>query len=201
MESAKLRIQRFLLERVGAVVTAEELREVAGISEWARRVRELRDEDGWRIASHNDSTDLKPGEYRLEEVPSLAANPRRQRSISQRTRAEVLDRDGFTCQMCGLGAGERDPVTGRPVRLHIAHVVDKSLGGSDEPSNLRTFCSTCNQGAKNFTSEKPSVTWLLSQIRRASLDDQRRVLSFLIRKFGLQDDFGKDLDADGSEAS
>ncbi|HAJ46463.1 MAG TPA: HNH endonuclease, partial [Alphaproteobacteria bacterium] len=32
-----------------------ELREAAGgISEWARRVRELRNEEGYQILSHND---------------------------------------------------------------------------------------------------------------------------------------------------
>jgi biotin operon repressor len=41
---AKTRIRRYLEERVGEVVYGEELAAVAGISEWARRVRELREE-------------------------------------------------------------------------------------------------------------------------------------------------------------
>ncbi len=51
--------------------------------------------------------------------------------------------------------GEIDPDTGRKVRLHLGHIVDRNLGGKDVPSKLRTLCSTCNQGAKNITHEKP----------------------------------------------
>ncbi len=102
----------------------------------------------------------------------------------QRGRAEVLDRNGFTCQMCGLTPGDIDPATGRKVRLHLGHVKDKSLGGKDELSNLRALCSTCNQGAKNITGEKPTGIWLLSQIRRAGQDEQRAVFEWLQKKFG-----------------
>lgn len=94
-----------------------------------------------------------------------------------------MDRDGYTCQMCGKAAGEIDPDTGRKVRLHLGHIVDKNLGGKDELSNLRAQCSTCNQGAKNITTERPSATWLLSQIRRAGQDEQQAVLEWLRKKF------------------
>lgn len=96
----------------------------------------------------------------------------------------MLDRNGFTCQMCGLTPGDIDPATGRKVRLHIGHIKDKSLGGKDELANLRALCSTCNQGAKNITTERPSEIWLLAQIRRANLDDQKAVHAWLNKKFG-----------------
>jgi hypothetical protein len=68
--SARERILRYLLLRVGQVVDKDEIAGVAGISEWARRLRELRDEDGWPISSNDNRPDLKPGEYVLEsEVP------------------------------------------------------------------------------------------------------------------------------------
>jgi len=110
------------------------------------------------------------------------------KSISARLRATVLDRDGFTCQMCGVTPGDIEPATGRKVRLHLGHIIDKSLGGKDELSNLRALCSTCNQGAKNVTAEKPSTIWLLSQIRRAGIEEQRVVLAWLKKKFGNQDE-------------
>jgi len=182
---SKERVRQFLAANVGKIVTSIQIRDAVGtgVSEWARRLRELREEEGWPILTHHDSTDLKPGEYLLKVEP-----PRKEvrfgRGISARLRAEVLDRNGFTCQMCGMTPGDIDPSTGRKVRLHLGHIKDKSLGGKEELSNLRALCSTCNQGAKNITGEKPTSIWLLSQIRRAGQDEQRAVFNWLVKKFG-----------------
>ncbi len=59
---AKTRIRRYLEERVGQVVYGEEISAVAGISEWARRVRELR-EEGLAIE------ELGRSRYRLAYLP------------------------------------------------------------------------------------------------------------------------------------
>jgi len=184
-DGSKKRIRQFLREHVGEVVTSIQIRDAAGtgVSEWARRVRELREDEGWKISTHHDSAHLKPGQYVLAELPPEEP-VKFGRGISAKLRAEVLDRNGFTCQMCGLTPGDVDPATGRKVRLHIGHIKDKSLGGKDELSNLRALCSTCNQGAKNVTGEKPTSIWLLSQVRRAGQDEQRAVLNWLYKKFG-----------------
>ncbi len=71
---ARERILRYLLLRVGQVVDKDAIAGVSGISEWARRVRELRDEQGWPILSDENRSDLKPGQYVLE-----ASTPRRRR--------------------------------------------------------------------------------------------------------------------------
>jgi 5-methylcytosine-specific restriction endonuclease McrA len=182
---SKERIRQFFLANIGRAITSIEIRDAAGaqVSEWARRVRELREDEGWPILTHNDNAGLKPGQYLLTEAPSPGPRVVFARSISGRLRAAVLDRNGFTCQMCGLTPGEIDPATGRKVRLHIGHIVDKSIGGKDELSNLRALCSSCNQGAKNITSVKPPAVWLLSQIRRAGLEEQRAVFEWLRKKF------------------
>jgi hypothetical protein len=182
---SKDRIRKFFLANVGRVIDSRELQEASGqASEYARRTRELRDEEGWPILTHHDRSDLKPGQYYLEDAPREKREIAFARGISAKLRAEVLDRNGFTCQMCGLTPGDIDPGTGRKVRLHLGHIKDKSLGGKDELSNLRALCSTCNQGAKNITGEKPTTIWLLSQIRRAGQEEQRAVLEFLRKKFG-----------------
>ena len=185
---SKEKIRQFLLSHIGEKVTSIQLHDAAGtdVSEWARRVRELREQEGWLIVTHNDTTDLKPGEYILREKPQNPYSVKFASGISTKLRAEVLDRNGFTCQMCGLTPGDIDSATGRKVRLHIGHIKDKSLGGKDELSNLRALCSTCNQGAKNITGEKPTGLWLLSQIRRAGLDEQRAVYAWLSKKFGVK---------------
>lgn len=182
---SKQRIREFLLAHIGQVVTSHQLRDAAGsdVSEWARRVRELRDEEGWPIITHNDSATLKPGEYILQSKPEQTKDVRFARNISAKVRAQVLDRNGFTCQMCGLTPMDIDSATKRKVRLHIGHIKDKSLGGLDDLSNLKTLCSTCNQGAKNITGEKPTAIWLLSQVRRANQDDQITVYNWLAKKF------------------
>lgn len=184
---SKERIRRFLRARVGEVVTAAQLQSAAGkVTEWARRVRELREDEGWQIRTHNDDSSLSPGQYRLESQPPDRADYRFKRPVSKKLRAVVLERNGYTCQMCGAGAGEDDPLNpGRRVRLHIGHIRDRSHGGSDDdPNNLRALCSTCNQGARNLVLEPPSHTWLLGHIRRATVEDQRRALEWLKRKFG-----------------
>ena len=182
--SSKERIRQFLRERVGKIVTARELQRVAKATEWARRVRELRNKEGWKILTHNDDSGLKPGEYRLAAPPPPPGVYSFARSLSARVRAQVLERNGYTCQMCGAGAGEPDPQNpNRTVKLHIGHIIDKSHGGTDDISNLRALCSACNQGAKNLVQEPPRWTWLLSQLRRASLSDQRKALEWLKRKF------------------
>jgi 5-methylcytosine-specific restriction endonuclease McrA len=181
---SKEKIRQYLLANIGRVIESHELQVVAdGAVQYSRRLRELRDEEGWPILSHNDTTTLRPGQYLLKEAPSKTRSVEFSRGISAKLRAEVLDRNGFTCQMCGLTPGDIDPATKRKVRLHIGHIKDKSHGGKDQPTNLRALCSTCNQGAKNITAEKPSEIWLLSQIRRAGQDEQRAVFDWLRKKF------------------
>lgn len=179
---ARSRLRTYFLANLGRSIDSSELRPVAGgISEWARRVRELRTEEGYQILTHNDRADLKPGQYRLESAKPLPAFAR---GISKETRALVLDRNGFTCQMCGAVAGEPHPYDpSRKTRLHIGHLIDKSAGGSDEPGNLKAICSMCNEGAANVTLQRPDLTKLLVQVRRATVTDQRAVLEWLNAKF------------------
>jgi hypothetical protein len=179
---ARSKLRQHFLSHIGVVLEAEQLREVAGhISEWARRIRELRTEEGYLILTHNDRADLKPGQYLLE---TAKPQPAFAREISKETRAFVLDRNGFTCQMCGAVAGEPHPYDPtRKTRLHLGHVIDKSMGGSDEPTNLRAICSVCNEGASNITLPRPDLQKLLIQVRRATAADQREVLAWLKKKF------------------
>ena len=181
-KGARARLRQHFLANLGRVMDAEELRPVAGnTSEWARRVRELRTEEGFLILTHNDRANLKPGEYLLE---TAQPQPAFARAISKETRAYVLDRDGFTCQMCGAVAGEEHPFDPtRKTRLHLGHVIDKSMGGSDEATNLKAICSVCNEGAANITLQRPDLNKLLVQVRRATALDQRELLSWLKTKF------------------
>ncbi|MBT9161014.1 MAG: Type-2 restriction enzyme KpnI [Dehalococcoidia bacterium] len=183
--SARDRLLAHFLANIGRVMDGDELRPVSGnISEWARRVRELRTEQGYLILTHNDRADLKPGQYLLENPKP---QPAFERAISAGTRAFVLDRNGFTCQMCGAVAGEAHPNDpSRKTRLHIGHIIDKSMGGSDDAANLRAICSVCNEGASNATMTRPDLLKLMTQIRRATAVDQFEAMRWLMRKFPKQ---------------
>ena len=180
---SKRLILDFLLAHQGEVVTSHQLQEVSGFAaEWGRRVRELRDEEGYQILSHKDRADLKPGQYVLindKRKPAFA------RGISKETRAYVLNRNGFTCQSCGLAASDPDPFhPDRKIRLTLGHIIDKSKGGSDESANLKAICTNCNEGLQNTALPSPDRVHLLATIRRGTIDDQLAVLDWLQSKFG-----------------
>jgi 5-methylcytosine-specific restriction endonuclease McrA len=54
-------------------------------------------------------------------------------------RAEILKRDDYLCQHC------------LPARVtsatEVHHVVEKARGGTDDPANLISTCSTCHREA------------------------------------------------------
>lgn len=182
---ARTKLRAYFLTHVGEVLDAYTLRGVAGgITEWARRVRELRQHEGMNIKTDKDDSSLRPGQYVLVDKKPL---PVFSGGISKEVRAFVLDRNGFTCQMCGAAAGEShfsDP--SRKTRLHIGHIVDLSHGGTDDPTNLRALCSICNEGAQNVTLPRPKASQLLAQLRRAGGAEQLDVLKWLVGKFPTQ---------------
>lgn len=183
---SQARILEFLKANVGRIIDGDEIRTASGNkSEWARRVRELRDEHGYPIHTHKDRADLKQGQYWMDSAEPVQKYVFGSRSISKETRSFVLERNGYTCQMCGLAASDPDPYhEGRKVRLVMGHIIDKSKGGEDTPNNLRAVCSNCNEGLQATSPPKPKRLELLKQIRRATVDDQMLVLEWLITKYG-----------------
>lgn len=184
-KGSKAKILDFLMRHIGETVSSKQLQKASGnVAEWARRLRELRDEDGYQILSHKDRADLKPGEYILT---SDHRTPSFKRDISKETRAIVLERNGYTCQMCGAGAGDPDPFRpDRTIRLTMGHIIDKSKGGDDTPSNLRAICSNCNEGLQNAAPAKPDFITLKTTVRRAAQEDQRKILEWLCAKFHVK---------------
>jgi hypothetical protein len=163
-KGSKRLILDFLIAKVGRVVESRELQRASGWkAEWARRVRELRDEEGWPILSHKDRSDLKPGQYLLD---NLKQRPAFHRTISKETRAYVLERNGYTCQMCGMAAGDADPLKpSRTVRLTMGHIIDKSKGGDDSVSNLRAYALIATKACRMPL--RPSLIVLFSWLKFA----------------------------------
>ena len=181
-KGSRSRVLHFLLQHPGTIVSSDQIRAAAGTSEWARRLRELRDEYGYQILTHKDRHDLKPGQYVLI---SDIRQPVLPRNISKETRAYVLERNGYSCQMCGLAASDPDPLhPGQKIRLTMGHIIDKSKGGSDQPNNLKAVCTNCNEGLQNTAPPKPSRIELLKQVRRSNIEDQLHLLDWLLQKYG-----------------
>jgi predicted HNH restriction endonuclease len=87
----KAKILAYFQARVGKQVYGEELRAASGIHEWARRVRELRVEDGYEIAELGQST------YRLEN-----AQPNRERARQWQVANELRNRRGSARDRIGM---------------------------------------------------------------------------------------------------
>ncbi|WP_206524210.1 HNH endonuclease [Lujinxingia sediminis] len=137
----KDRILLYLRHNVGEEVTGEELKYVARKgSEWARRVRELRTEEGWSISTRfSGRPDLAAGIYVLEDERQLPAHDR---YISDSTRRQVLRRDSYQCQDCGWTYEEWNPSDPRHLELH--HIEHHADGGSNTEGNLVTLCHVCH---------------------------------------------------------
>ncbi len=66
--SARKRILHYLKNHLGQVIEGTTLEAVSGISDWARRVRELDVQEGYSIITHESDSGLRPGQYRLDSV-------------------------------------------------------------------------------------------------------------------------------------
>ena len=60
--------------------------------------------------------------------------------LSRKERLAIYLRDGCACAYCGAGIEEVD----EGILLSLDHLVPRSAGGGDEPSNLITACTRCN---------------------------------------------------------
>ena len=181
----KQRILDLFLSSVGKVLDSKEIQAVGGgFENWERKVRALCYQDGYQILSHKDRPSLKPNQYLLataERRPAFA------RGISNRTRSWVLEHMKLTCHMCGYAAGDADQLGGRgTVRLRIDRIGGESAGSDDNQSNLRPLCTNCYEGMRKVFLPKPDLIYVFMQIRRATIPDQKAVLSWLLQKYNLE---------------
>ena len=60
--------------------------------------------------------------------------------VGESLRFEILRRDRI-CQLCGA--------TNRHALLEVDHIVPRSKGGTNDPSNLQVLCARCNRAKSN----------------------------------------------------
>lgn len=141
--SVQEKVLSVLRRRIGVPITGEQLRYVAkDATEWARRVRELRTEQGWPILTQMQGQgrpDIPLGTYMLEVDRQAPAHDRR---IPDPVRIEVLRRDSFRCRQSGCG-WSRDQASPDDPRnfLELHHIVEHAAGGRNTANNLVTLCN------------------------------------------------------------
>jgi hypothetical protein len=133
------KLLQFFRENLGQHITSEELRYVAGdTSEWARRTRELRTEEGWPIVTKfTGDPDLPMGVYVLARDEQA---PVHDRHIPEIVRREVMLRDGWSCRWNGCGWSPSD-AKHDPRFLEVHHIIQHVHGGLNEAINLVTLCN------------------------------------------------------------
>ena len=148
--STKEKLLEFFRRNVGIPVTGEELSYLAGTAKaWARRIRELRTEEGWPIATRNSGRyDLPPGAYILEEDRQTYEHDRR---IPDSVRVEVLKRDGFKCTKCGWDHSLPKIAADPRHMLELHHVKHHKDGGENTADNLITLCNVCHDDEHRST--------------------------------------------------
>lgn len=133
------KLLQFFRANVGKPITSEELRYVAGnVSEWARRTRELRTEDGWPVVTRTSGDPSLPvGVYVLMRDEQAPAHDRH---IPEIVRREVMRRDNWSCRWRGCGWPHGFPASDQ--RYLEAHHIDyHHKGGDNSVENLITLCN------------------------------------------------------------
>lgn len=140
-KSVQSKVLEFLRANVGRGVTGEELRYVANNkTEWARRTRELRTEQGWPVATKSTGRpDLPVGVYVLQ---ADRQSHEHDRHIPDEVRRAVLRRDRYTCQVCGWTHDLWNPSDPRHLELH--HLEHHAKGGDNSEENLQAMCNSCH---------------------------------------------------------
>jgi rubredoxin len=87
------------------------------------------------IYQHKGSTLVEWFDLGLPEPEPEA----KRKTIKPGLRFEILKRDDYRCQICGVTA--KDGAT-----LEIDHIHPVSRGGTNEPDNLQVLCRDCNAG-------------------------------------------------------
>ncbi len=65
----------------------------------------------------------------IQDDPKVRKTP----ALSPALRLQVLERDGWRCQLCGS-----------MVHLQVHHIQFRSHSGADDEENLVTLCSRCH---------------------------------------------------------
>lgn len=77
----------------------------------------------------------------VKDIPDGLDRRQRKEKIPKELRREIMQRDEYTCQICGLKGQYGNPGYGIPGKLGIHHIIPN---GKAEPKNLITLCKYCS---------------------------------------------------------
>lgn len=131
--------------------------------EWAKKNRERKSqqEKAWREKNPNRNREMKKNWYKLnrDRVYSNLTKRRTNKNFTRFEgfrRTEILNRDNWTCQICGVkvhdrneGGNENRYLWDDEFKAHIDHIIPLSKGGDSTIENLRVLCRTCNLSKSN----------------------------------------------------
>lgn len=193
------RLQEFLLDNVGCIVTREMMIEVArnpdtGVEpeNWHQRISELRTDYGYTILTNRDLDFLRVGEY------ILASAERRERAGGRvvptpRTWQLVLENANHRCEwaeggdVCGLRNGDFDPIGGGTVRLTADHKNPHSINPDADPSNPAEWQALCGRHQvtkRNYWDSNTGKLNARAIVQATSRRDKVEIFNDLKRFFG-----------------
>jgi 5-methylcytosine-specific restriction endonuclease McrA len=139
--SGKGRIREFMRDNVNEVITTRTLSRVSGIKDYQRRVRELRNEEGFITDSTRTRSDLSNEEYYIKDIINVDQKSR----LSGEQRSNYLEKTDFACELCGRDVD--DEVVKWVDVDHIEPYIEfDDAEEAHKPENLQTLCNRCHQG-------------------------------------------------------
>lgn len=109
----------------------------------------------------------------------MSENERPPAAVWQDRRRQVLERDDYTCQDCGVDVGRCN----YPAEIH--HKTPVEDGGSHEPTNLVTLCRGCHKDRHGAVTLDDVMT-LFDEIDRPAI-----VSSDVADRFGVTTETGR----------
>lgn len=107
----------------------------------------------WLVAARAPRGRLIPSVKWAVQLPARATEEDDVASLNGTLRKQILERDDYTCRYCGVRPDPlryyHDYARQWVSLIHVDHVVPRSKGGTDDPSNLVTACAACNLSKYN----------------------------------------------------
>lgn len=163
---------------LGEWLSLDTISEAAGIHDWMRQLRMLRQE-GWQIEKQGGRESTH---YRLVSAEKQVGHIRD--PISPKLRAKILNRDNHRCVHCGRSPAEDG------VKLHIDHKIPIDWDGPPtDPKNLQTLCEECNQGKQAFFADFDADEDIKEVLKAESGIERLRLLGTKVLNKPLEPDF------------